>query len=242
MVIVIQHVSVEGLGTFASFFENSQWDVQTLDLSKSPGPVKRGENLFPKDFSQLQGLIILGGPMNVYQEKKFLFLQEETSFLKQAIRAEIPVLGICLGAQLMAKVHQAKVIRAKEKEIGWYEVRLTKAAQADLLFNGLDSKLLVFQWHEDTFELPQAAVLLAEGQSCRNQAVRFGKYAWGLQFHLEMNIVMLNSWFEYYSPNLDREKVLTEHFNQQERYLAQAKTICSNFADIIAKQSSALEA
>lgn len=146
MVLIIRHIDIEDSGTLGEFFVNRDRKTVTVALNKS--------ELLPKDFSSIDSLIILGGPMNVYEEEEFPFLKEENTFIKKALEKEIPILGICLGAQLLAKACGAKVTKAAEKEIGWYRVSLTEDGKRDRLFAGIERYMRVFQWHEDTFELP----------------------------------------------------------------------------------------
>src|SRR5204863_2879167 len=105
-------------------------------------------------------------------------------------------LGVCLGAQLLAKAVGAEVYRHRQKEIGWYGIELTPEALDDPLFAGLPSTQTVFQWHGDTFDLPEGAVLLAKGATCRHQAFRLGRAAYGVQFHPEMTLEMVGDWLD----------------------------------------------
>ncbi|HTZ11087.1 MAG TPA: type 1 glutamine amidotransferase, partial [Candidatus Margulisiibacteriota bacterium] len=126
MILVIKHIEIEGPGSIAEFFRHTAWDFSTVELSK-------GQKL-PGYLDGLEAIISLGGPMNVYEEEKHPFLKEEDSFLKEALRQEIPVLGICLGAQLLAKAASARVNKAPQKEIGWSTVTLTEEADCDPFF------------------------------------------------------------------------------------------------------------
>ena len=119
--------------------------------------------------------------------------------------AKLPVLGVCLGSQLLAKALGSRVYANRVKEIGWYEVELLPAANDDRLFGGLCTsprprpraereKVTVFQWHGDTFDLPKGAVQLARSAQCENQAFRFGEAAYGLQFHMEVTAEIIDSW------------------------------------------------
>ncbi|MCF7908222.1 MAG: type 1 glutamine amidotransferase [Candidatus Omnitrophica bacterium] len=240
MIIFIQHLGLEGPGTFGKFLESTKWDTRILDISQPKQFLEFKDGSLIKNISQIEGVVVFGGPMNVYQKREFPFLEVEEEFLRYLIREEIPVLGICLGAQLIAKALGAKVTRCENKEIGWSKVSLTEEAQADRLFRGLDERLDVFQWHEDTFELPKEAKLLAEGRACRNQAVRFSPCAWGVQFHPEMNLEMLKGWCQHYSADIDRTKLLFDYFNCQEKYIYQAKMLYLNFSRIISERKANL--
>lgn len=185
-VVVFQHVPREHLGALHGVFRASGLAVQVVPLYQEVPA-----NL---DWTGIIGLVVLGGPMNVDETRTYPFLKREIQWIKQALACEIPIFGICLGAQLLAKALGARVYQNPTKEIGWYEVRLTDASAVDPLFIGLPAELITFQWHGDTFEIPQGAVLLATGEECRNQGFRFGSNAWGLQFHPEMTVEMITDW------------------------------------------------
>ncbi len=142
------------------------------------------------------GLVILGGPMNVDELDAYPFLLPELDWIRQAIDRELPTLGICLGAQLLAKALGKRVYRNPVKEIGWYEVELLPAARDDRLFGGRGPVETVFQWHGDTFDLPDGAVHLARGTPCPSQAFRVGQSAYGVQFHVEMTPPLIDEWLE----------------------------------------------
>jgi len=136
-------------------------------------------------------IVIMGGPMGVYDEKEYPFLREEKVLIKESFRKGIPVLGICLGSQLIANALGAKVYPYKQ-EIGWYEVR---KANSDKITEELPENLMVFQWHNDTFDLPENARLLYRGEEVVNQAFRAGN-AVGLQFHLEVTPEIISDWIK----------------------------------------------
>lgn len=130
-------------------------------------------------------LIILGGSMNIYEEDKYPWLAREKRFIRQAIDAGKTVLGICLGAQLIADVLGGKVTRNAHREIGWFPIELTPDARKFRLFDFLPQRLPVFHWHGDTFSLPPGAVHVARSEACENQAFIFGDRVVALQFHAE---------------------------------------------------------
>lgn len=136
-------------------------------------------------------LIVMGGPMSVHEHRLHPWLQEEKAFLRQMIDRQRRVLGICLGAQLLADVLGARVYQNGEKEIGWYPIRLQPPALP--LFGSSASSFEVFHWHGDTFELPVGATWLAESAACRHQAFSLGPHIVGLQFHLEMNPLAISA-------------------------------------------------
>ncbi len=130
-------------------------------------------------------LIIMGGPMGVYDEAKYPWLKDEKKWIAEAIQKNKVVLGICLGAQLIASALDAKVYPNKLKEIGWFPVYKTEAAKKQPLFKDFPQEITVFHWHGDTFDLPVGAVHLAESEGCKNQAFLYKNKVLGLQFHLE---------------------------------------------------------
>ncbi len=159
----------------------------------------------PENPRSYAAIIPMGGPMNVYEEDTYPFLKEEDCLLKQALEAEVPILGLCLGCQLLAKAAGAKVVRNPLPEIGWMKVQLTEQGVNDPLFQGLDADLSVFQWHGDTVELPANGVWLASSERCRHQAFRIGRAAYGLQFHVEVAPDDVHAWTEAYLSDLRRQ-------------------------------------
>jgi GMP synthase-like glutamine amidotransferase len=185
-VLVLRHVPHEHLGTLALALGENNLPYKYINFYEDESP-----NITIKDSC---GLIILGGPMNVYETDKYPFLETEDKLIGQAIDKNIPVLGICLGAQLIAKALGARVTRNKEKEIGWYPLKITEEAKKDNLFKYFNNEETVFQWHGDTFETPKGAVHLAESSLCTNQAFRYGRNVYGLQFHIEVTPKMISEW------------------------------------------------
>jgi GMP synthase-like glutamine amidotransferase len=143
------------------------------------------------DWESVDALIFMGGPMSA--NDNLPFIREELHIIERAISASKPVLGICLGAQLIAKALGTRVYRNHVKEIGWAPVRWRPEARQDRLFHGLDKPEVVFHWHGETFDLPAGASWLASSEACAHQAFRAGS-AYGLQFHLEVSPQMIASW------------------------------------------------
>lgn len=209
-VLILKHVENEGPGLIEDYLIEKDISYQIIDLSLSPCLPK------PDGFSHI---IILGGPMNVYEEKQYTFLKDEDLFIKEAIQRGKFVLGICLGAQLIAKALGAKVFKAPAKEIGWFEVSLTGWGLKDQLFFNLPRTFPVFQWHEDTFEIPISAKLIVTSNPVSHQAFRYGENVYGLQFHLEVTEVMIREWMKSYSeefqgyhpfPRFSKAEILAE--------------------------------
>lgn len=185
-VLVLRHVPHEHLGTLALSLRASNLIYEYVNFYENEHP-----NISVDD---LCGLIILGGPMNVYETNEYPFLQMEDRLIKQVIEKDAPVLGICLGAQLIAKALGSRVIKNKEKEIGWYPLKITEEGSKDRLFKHFNSEETVFQWHGDTFEIPEGGVHLAESSMCTNQAFRYRDNVYGLQFHIEVTQQMILEW------------------------------------------------
>jgi GMP synthase (glutamine-hydrolysing) len=187
-ILALRHVSHEGLGLLAGVFAERGLAHEVLDMS--------GHHLRSFDPGNWAGLVVLGGPMNVDEVDRYPFLADEVRCIEQSVAVGLPVLGICLGAQLLAKASGARVYPNDVKEIGWYYVDWTDEAAVDTLFAGCGASCEVFQWHGDTFDLPQNATLLATGRKCRNQAFRVGHTAYGLQFHIEVTAPIIAEWLE----------------------------------------------
>jgi GMP synthase (glutamine-hydrolysing) len=204
-ILALQHVPHEALGTIEAAFTGAGLACRYVDLWRE----------IPQrlQLEQAAGLVLLGGPMNVHETGKYPFLEPELAWTRQAIEAGLPVLGICLGSQLMAKALGAKVAANAVKEIGWYDVELSCEAASDPLFAGCSRKLTIFQWHGDRFELPAGAVRLARGDACENQAFRYGDRAYALQFHLEMTAAMVEDWLN--DPVNRRELAALDYIDSQ---------------------------
>jgi GMP synthase-like glutamine amidotransferase len=188
-VLIIKHIENEGPGLLEYCLLQAKIPYQILNL-------ETGARL-PK-INGLSHLIFMGGPMNVYEEDRYPFLRDEDLFIKEAIQRGKAILGICLGAQLIAKALGARVFKAPVKEIGWYDVSLTKIGLQDPLLSDLPRTFPVFQWHGDTFEIPNGAKLIATSSPISHQAFRYGEKAYGLQFHLEVTEEMIREWMETY--------------------------------------------
>ena len=181
--LAFRHVPFEGLGRIEPVLKARHIEVNYADLYQA------GVRL--PEIAAYDALIFLGGPMSV--NDGLPFLQQEMEFIRQAAARREPILGICLGAQLIARALGAAVRRNSAKEIGWYDLRFTEGAGGDRLFDGL-SRETVFHWHGETFDLPAGAELLASSDLCRNQAFRVGEGVYGLQFHLEVTPEMIADW------------------------------------------------
>jgi len=194
--LVVQNVELEGPGLLRNEMEKAGWslDIRVMDR---PGAV------LPGALTGYNTLIILGGPMNVYEEEAYPYLRDVDLLIKEAVKKGLPVLGICLGGQLIAKSLGAPVTRNPVREIGWYKLRLTAEGLRSPLFNGLPEEFPVFQWHGDTFALPGGVSHLATTTGCANQSFSYGGTAFALQFHLEVTPEIINTWAEIYADELE---------------------------------------
>ena len=142
-------------------------------------------------------LIVLGGPMNVHDAHRHAHLTTEMRCIEQALARGIPILGICLGSQLLAHVLGGSVGEAPHWEIGWYPLHPTSTGASDPLVRHIDKESMVFQWHQCAFEVPTNAHHLATGSPLPNQAFRYGECAYGFQFHLEMEERLIERWLNH---------------------------------------------
>lgn len=186
--LIFQNAEGEGPGILVDFLKRRGWDWKIISLNR--------EETIPEDWREHSLIIVMGGVMNVYEESAYPFLKEETLIIKEGFQIKLPILGFCLGAQLMAKALGAKVMKGAQKEIGWYNVSLTEQGKKDTLLSSFPNEVFVFQWHGDTFELPDGAVRLFSSENYLNQAMRIGDINYGFQFHLEITRGMIDEWIK----------------------------------------------
>lgn len=184
--LVLQHVPHEILGTLNPLLKRAGFRIRYVNFARHPDaePTLDGYN----------GLVVLGGPMSVNDAHRLPHLNTEMRLIEQALQRNLPVLGICLGAQLIAKTLGASVYPNEEKEIGWYDVSPTGHAESDPLLAELQRSEKIFQWHGETFEIPKTGLHLAFSSLCANQAFRYGANVYGFQFHLEVDAPMIHRW------------------------------------------------
>jgi GMP synthase (glutamine-hydrolysing) len=184
--IAIRHVAFEDLDAFAPILEGAGYKVSYREASI--------DDLGASDLAQCDLLVVLGGPIGAYEEDRYPFLKPELALIEQRLKKERPVLGICLGAQLMARALGAKVYAAGFKEIGWAGIALS-AGGRDSPLAKIKSGTRVLHWHGDTFELPSGATHLASTPRTPNQAFAVKRFGLALQFHLEVTAKGLERWY-----------------------------------------------
>lgn len=211
----LQHVPFEGLGCIEQWITSKGHSINYTKLYSQPQ--------FPT-LNEFDWLIVMGGPMGVYDEAIYPWLREEKEFIRQAIESGKTVVGICLGAQLIAEVLGAKVYPNKQKEIGWFDIHKTEFAKSDPLLEQLEEQFIVFHWHGDTFDLPAESERLFSSAVCLNQAFLYKKKVLGLQFHFEVTPHTLKEMIE----NGRNELVEDETIQSATKILEQTNYIDSN--------------
>ncbi len=224
--LIIMHHPDEGPGTIGDFLAAGQVAMTTVRLYEGQALPEA-----PGDFN---AIICMGGPMNVYEEDKYPWLAAEDQFLRRALAAGVPLLGVCLGAQLLAKALDAEVTRNHVPELGWAPVRLTPQAAGDRLMAGLDPSFGAFHWHGDTFAIPDGATHLAASDDCAHQAFGRGN-AWGLQFHVEVTPEIVESWAE---PRHDPAALLAGFQGPGQEMARQAKRMYDNFMAVMRQHAA----
>jgi len=210
-----QHVDYEDLGCIYDWCKAKGY---TISYTKFFESVRLPQ---PDDYDWL---IVMGGPMGVYETEKYDWLTDEKKAIQAAILKNKTVIGICLGAQLIADALGAKVYKNPEKEIGWFDISFTGQALKYLSPETTDANLNVFHWHGDTFELPENAIPLAYSEACKNQAFIYKNKVIGLQFHFEVTEQSIRAMVE----NGKHELTGGNYIQTEKEILAQKATIESN--------------
>lgn len=190
----LQHVPFEGLSSIESVLKEKGHQLSSTHLYD-------GQPLPP--VNDIDWLIVMGGPMGIYDENIYPWLKEEKQFIKKAINSGKIVLGICLGAQLIASALGAKVYKNKYREIGWFNIRRSPDTINTILSTAMPESTEVFHWHGDTFDIPEGASILAESEACKNQGFIIDDRVVALQFHLETTVESAKALIENCSGELD---------------------------------------
>lgn len=193
-----------------------------------------------EDLEDFNGLIIMGGVMSANDEEQFPFLGDEISLIQNWLKTNKPLLAICLGSQLLAKALGEKVYRGTEPEIGWFPIHFNEKGSSDMMFHKFSPETIVFQWHYDTFDLPNSGILQASSTNYKNQVFRIKENAYAVQFHPEMDEDLIKSWVQNHHKKLVQmnpdlpQKILTEtkiFLNELEKFGQHLiKTLCDRIA------------
>jgi GMP synthase (glutamine-hydrolysing) len=219
-VLAIQHVRCETVGRIARALKTAGLCARLIRTFK-------GEKI-PGGLGESDGLIIMGGPMGVYEQDRYPFLRREIALIEKALASDQPVLGICLGSQLLATALGARVTPGKQKEIGWFPVRLSESAVTDPLLKRVPHSFVAYHWHGDIFELPRDAVSLASSALTKCQGFRYGKNAYGFLFHMEVTEKIIGDMVRTFAEELRVEGLeRSEIMRGAKRHLARLDRIGS---------------
>lgn len=185
--LVVQNTVSEGMGLLEDVLRSKGWDLDIRCM-------EHAGSVLPETINGHDCMVIMGGPMGANDGEQYPHLIKVQNLIRQAVYSHFPTVGICLGAQLIAKAMGGRVIRNPVKEIGWYPVSLTEYGFRSPIFDGLPGEFTFFQWHQDTFTLPEYGRWLVRGKTCLNQAFSIDNYIWGLQFHPEVSLEMIERW------------------------------------------------
>lgn len=223
-ILVCQHVAFEILGTFDALLKQSKFRIKYVNFEREP--------FYKPNIEGYDGLIVLGGPMHAHDTKNYPNLDTEVNLIRSAIKKNIPVLGICLGAQLIARALNKKVHKLPKPEIGWSDVSPTIDALNDPVLRHLANNNKIFQWHEDYFELPDDTVLLASSNQCTNQAFRYNNNVYGFQFHLEVDELLIHRWLRHMPHKVDTEEINLGTHNYIEQSKKLSNKVFGSFIDL----------
>jgi len=220
----MQNIACETLGTLEQMFKTDGFEIENVDAKSDP---------VPESSKGYNAIVILGGPVAVYDNLQYL--EREQDLIRDAIRNNTPVLGVCLGSQLIAQAAGGQVYKGKKKEIGWYDVYVTPASSNDIFRGVTDKTIRVFQWHGDTYDLPTNAKILAYSD-LYPQAFRIGS-AVGIQFHLEVDGRIIQSWMREYGAEMSAEKINPESVlptpSDVEQLAARCRLAYNNFSKVL---------
>ena len=198
-VTILQHIHCETPGIISDCLQSADIDTRWIQTFKGD-PI-------PSSMIAQDGLIVMGGPMSVYDHEQFPFLLEEQRLIEAALKDDRPVLGVCLGSQLLAATLGAEVKRGAQKEIGWHPITLSQGAASDTLWKDLPQRFTAYHWHGDVFDLPYETVSLASSELTPCQGFRYGKNAYGFLFHMEMTEKIIRNMVEEFNAELEEENI-----------------------------------
>ena len=203
-VLAISHQRDAGPGVFVDASHSKRTAIDYWMLPHSPR--QNGSVIPPRDADAYDAVMVFGGAMHVDQADSHPWLAGEKELLSGLLASDVPILGVCLGAQLLAEAAGAKPRRAERPEIGWHEVEVTEEGQADPLLGPLAPRFEAFQWHSYEFPLPPGATALARSDVCL-QAYRLRQHAWGIQFHAEVTRADAEAWIDDYASDEDAVRI-----------------------------------
>ncbi len=186
--LLLQHESFEVFGTLDPVLKKEGIRIRYVNFERNPEAIP--------SLDGYDGLILMGGYMGVYESHIYQHLKVEMQLIEEALKRGMPILGICLGSQILAHVLGAEVRKHSEREMGWVPVHLTDKGMADPIFSHFNKSEVLFQSHGDTFEIPASADHLAFSEVCRGQAFRYGANVYGFQFHIEIDRPTIGHWLE----------------------------------------------
>ncbi|PKP29621.1 MAG: hypothetical protein CVU00_14695 [Bacteroidetes bacterium HGW-Bacteroidetes-17] len=223
-ILLIQNHATESFGYIETFLTEHHYEFvcfKAYEGKKYP-PIK-----------QFSHLMVGGSPHSANEADSILFLKKEWEYLSKAIKLKLPVFGLCFGAQIIARILGAKVQKNALLEIGDSELKLTLAGQSDPYFKGFPKKFHAFQWHGDTFDVPENAELLVEGKACNNQAFRYNNIL-AVQFHLEVDHIMASQWYNHFKDDMkgyhkNAEQIVQECLAIEKVQLQLCEIMLNNF-------------
>ncbi len=222
----LQHVPFENAANLGKWAEENGHSLTKTEISE-------GEP-FP-DINGIDMLAVMGGLMNVYQYRDYPWLKDEKVFIEKAIKKGIKVIGICLGAQLIADVLGARVTQNPYVEIGWHEVTLNNAGTSSNMLRDFPKTFTAFHWHGDTFEIPAGATHLASSRACKNQAFQYNENVIGLQFHFEYSQESIEKMLDNCSnelidaPYVQNSEQIRQNYNLINNNTVLLNTLLKNF-------------
>jgi GMP synthase (glutamine-hydrolysing) len=227
----MQHHRAEGLGLIGDALADAGHAWQYVRVFDGH-PV-------PQALTGAAGLILMGGPMGVYEQDRYPWLRDEIRLIESAIKEEKPILGICLGSQLIAAALGARVYKAPSREIGWYPVTLAPEAHPDRVFGRLPQVFTPCHWHGDIFDVPAGAVPLAASEKTACQAFRYGSCAWAVLFHLELTPSIIIKWISAFADelrdeNLDPSAIISDTQRMAPAARSLAEAMFGAWADTLA--------
>jgi GMP synthase (glutamine-hydrolysing) len=225
IILSIQNTEIETLGNLKKLFESDGYKIKTVNVKKDD---------IPHDPEQYAAIVILGGYMSVYENLPYL--NKEQELIRNAKQHQVPLLGICLGSQLIAQALDGRVYKAEQKEIGWFDVTINNEGMNDIFKGIANNNMKVFQWHGDTYELPNSATLLASSD-LYHQAFRIDNTI-GILFHLEVTPEMIQKWIDNYGPEMKEagvtaDVILNGKKAEFESLANNCEVVYSNFSKMI---------